>query len=129
MIIEQRDPQTRAAGKKCPYARQRDRAGGLAYQPGGQQPHSPAGAGGRDRRLHRAHQPAGQPHPGERPHQPVHPPLHAGNRFLQELSTIPEVLQCFHLTGSYSFIVKVSCGDMEALERLITLFQKAGPTQ
>ena len=48
--------------------------------------------------------------------------------FLQELSTIPEVLQCFHLTGSYSFIVKVSCGDMEALERLITLFQKAGPT-
>ena len=48
--------------------------------------------------------------------------------FLKELSTIPEVLQCFHLTGSYSFIVKVSCGDMEALERLITLFQKAGPT-
>ena len=32
------------------------------------------------------------------------------------------------LGGSYSFIVKVSCGDMEALERLITLFQKAGPT-
>ena len=34
--------------------------------------------------------------------------------FLQELSTIPEVLQCFHLTGSYSFIVKRRHGSAGA---------------
>lgn len=48
--------------------------------------------------------------------------------FLQELTTIPDVQQCFRVTGSYSCIVKVSCRDMESLEHLITQFQKFGQT-
>lgn len=40
----------------------------------------------------------------------------------------PQVLQCFHVTGSHSFIAKVSCRDMAALEHLITQFQSMGQT-
>lgn len=39
-----------------------------------------------------------------------------------------QISQCFHVTGSHSFIVKVSCLDMEHLEHLITRFQQIGPT-
>lgn len=40
----------------------------------------------------------------------------------------PAVLQCYHVTGAYSFIVSVAAKDMAALERLITRFQKIGQT-
>ena len=40
----------------------------------------------------------------------------------------PEVLQCFHVTGDHSFMVRVSCPDMAHLEHLITDFQKLGQT-
>ncbi len=39
-----------------------------------------------------------------------------------------EVLQCYHVTGSHSFIVKVSCPDMPTLEELILAFQTFGQT-
>ena len=39
-----------------------------------------------------------------------------------------QVRQCFHVTGSHSFIVKVSCESMQQLEQLITRFQRMGPT-
>ena len=39
-----------------------------------------------------------------------------------------QVRQCFHVTGSPSFIVKVSCESMQQLEQLITRFQRMGPT-
>ena len=48
--------------------------------------------------------------------------------FLQMVAALPSVQQCYHVTGSYSFIVKVRCPDMEALEHLITAFQKIGQT-
>lgn len=38
------------------------------------------------------------------------------------------VLQCFHVTGSYSYILKVSCRDMNELEALINRLQKHGQT-
>lgn len=38
------------------------------------------------------------------------------------------VTQCFHVTGSHSFIVKVRCADIQELESLINRFQKLGQT-
>ena len=37
-----------------------------------------------------------------------------------------EVLQCYHVTGAYTFLIKVSCGSMPQLEHLILQFQKLG---
>ena len=48
--------------------------------------------------------------------------------FMERLHTLPQVVQCFHVTGSYSYIVKTSCPDMDSLEHLITAFQKMGQT-
>ena len=48
--------------------------------------------------------------------------------FLQDLNSIASVQQCFHVTGSYSYMVKVCCRDMDELEKLITRFQRMGQT-
>ena len=48
--------------------------------------------------------------------------------FLEDLSALPSVQQCYHVTGSHSYIAKVRCRDMDALEHLITRFQRMGPT-
>ena len=48
--------------------------------------------------------------------------------YMETLKNTPQVTQCFHVTGSYSYIVKTSCPDMDSLERLITSFQKIGQT-
>ena len=50
------------------------------------------------------------------------------DEFLQVLDERPSVQQCFHVTGSHSYIVKVCCKDMDALEKLITRFQRMGQT-
>ena len=39
-----------------------------------------------------------------------------------------EVMQCYHVTGEYTFLIKVSCGSMMQLEQLILQFQKLGST-
>ncbi len=39
-----------------------------------------------------------------------------------------EVLQCHHVTGLHSFMIKVSCPDMKTLEQLILEFQTLGQT-
>ena len=38
--------------------------------------------------------------------------------FLELLQNSKEVLQCYHVTGAYTFLVKVSCGSMPQLEHL-----------
>ena len=48
--------------------------------------------------------------------------------FLAMIEAEPQVLQCFRVTGSYNFIVKVSCTDIDALEHLLTKMQKLGST-
>ena len=48
--------------------------------------------------------------------------------FLELLQNSKEVLQCYHVTGAYTFLVKVSCGSMPQLEHLILQFQKLGTT-
>lgn len=48
--------------------------------------------------------------------------------FLQLIQTMPAVLQCYHITGSHSYNVKVSCSDMSQLEYIINQFQKFGQT-
>ena len=44
------------------------------------------------------------------------------------LQSSREVLQCYHVTGAYTFLIKVSCGSMPQLEHLILEFQKLGTT-
>ena len=36
--------------------------------------------------------------------------------FLELLQSSKEVLQCYHVTGDYTFLIKVSCGSMPQLE-------------
>lgn len=48
--------------------------------------------------------------------------------FLQLLQELPAVSQCYHVTGIHSYIVQVSCRDMDELEHLINKFQKFGQT-
>lgn len=48
--------------------------------------------------------------------------------FLAMLQKEPQVVQCFHVTGSHSFIAKVGCESMHELEHLINRFQQLGPT-
>lgn len=48
--------------------------------------------------------------------------------FLTLIESQPQVRQCFHVTGSYSYIVKVNCADMSELEHLINRFQQLGQT-
>ena len=47
---------------------------------------------------------------------------------LNLLQNSKEVLQCYHVTGEYTFLIKVSCGSMMQLEQLILQFQKLGST-
>ena len=48
--------------------------------------------------------------------------------FLAMIEQESQVLQCFRVTGSYNFIIKVSCTDIDALEHLLTKMQKMGST-
>lgn len=50
------------------------------------------------------------------------------SEFLRLIDAEQQVLQCFRVTGSYNFIVKVSCADIDALEHLLTKMQKLGST-
>ncbi len=45
-------------------------------------------------------------------------PLPPGRAFVELLQNSREVLQCYHVTGAYTFLIKVSCGSMAQLERL-----------
>lgn len=49
-------------------------------------------------------------------------------QFLELLEAQANVRQCFHVTGSYSYLVKVRCIDMDELEHSINRFQKLGQT-
>ncbi|MEG1175156.1 MAG: Lrp/AsnC family transcriptional regulator, partial [Ruthenibacterium sp.] len=48
--------------------------------------------------------------------------------FLTLIENQPGVRECYHVTGSYSYIVKVRCADMMGLEHLINRFQQLGQT-
>lgn len=52
----------------------------------------------------------------------------AREEFLAMIEAEPQVLQCFRVTGSYNFMLKVSCTDIDALEHLLTRMQKLGST-
>ncbi|MBP8856279.1 MAG: Lrp/AsnC family transcriptional regulator [Oscillospiraceae bacterium] len=49
-------------------------------------------------------------------------------QFLDLIESRTEVTQCFHVTGSYSYMVRVCCPDMQGLENLINTLQKLGQT-
>ena len=48
--------------------------------------------------------------------------------FLAMIEQESQVLQCFRVTGSYNFIITVSCTDIAALEHLLTKMQTMGAT-
>lgn len=48
--------------------------------------------------------------------------------FLTMVESLPHVRQCYHVTGSHSFIAMVNCADMAELEHLINRFQQVGQT-
>ena len=50
------------------------------------------------------------------------------DEFLAAVNGERQVTQCFHVTGSHSYIVKVACDTMQSLEHLITRCQRSGPT-
>ena len=50
------------------------------------------------------------------------------DEFLAAVNGERQVTQCFHVTGSHSYIVKVACDTMQSLEHLITRCQRFGPT-
>lgn len=52
----------------------------------------------------------------------------AREEFLAMIEQESQVLQCFRVTGSYNFMLKVSCTDIDALEHLLTKMQKLGST-
>ena len=115
------------AGQKRPHAGQGDRRAGLADQPGRVQPHPQTGDGRHHQRLHRHPEPPGRPRIcGRLISLSVAPSKQ--DAFLELLQNSKEVLQCYHVTGAYTFLVKVSCGSMPQLEHLILQFQKLGTT-
>ena len=77
-------------------------------------------------RIHRMH------HPGEnnRVQALISIQTAASERdhFLKMIQGEPQILQCYRVTGSYNFIVKVSCPGIDALEHLLTHLQKMGNT-
>ena len=56
--------------------------------------------------------------------------LHPESReaFLSMIAGEPDVLQCYRVTGSYNFTVKVSCAGIDELEHLLTRIQTLGTT-
>ena len=52
----------------------------------------------------------------------------APSELVELMKNSKEVLQCYHVTGAYTFLIKVSCGSMPQLEHLILQFQKLGTT-
>lgn len=48
--------------------------------------------------------------------------------FLALIQQESDVLQCYRVTGTYNFIVKVSCANIDELEHLLTRMQKLGTT-
>ena len=50
------------------------------------------------------------------------------DHFLKMIQGEPQILLCYRVTGSYNFIVKVSCPGIDALEHLLTHLQKMGNT-
>lgn len=48
----------------------------------------------------------------------------AVDSLLQYVSTDPDVLECYAVTGEYDYIVKVCAADVKALERKLTLLKQ-----
>ncbi|MCC2646221.1 MAG: AsnC family transcriptional regulator [Rickettsiaceae bacterium] len=44
--------------------------------------------------------------------------------FLKNVKEHDKILECYHLTGEYSFLLKIRCNDTKELESIITSFLK-----
>ena len=52
----------------------------------------------------------------------------AREEFMRMIPAVPLILQCYRVTWSYNFIVKVSWASIDELEHLLTRMQKLGNT-
>ncbi len=50
------------------------------------------------------------------------------DKFIEVVEKDPMVVECYHVTGDYSYFVKVDAGEIIDLEKLIIKFQKMGNT-
>jgi Lrp/AsnC family transcriptional regulator, leucine-responsive regulatory protein len=48
--------------------------------------------------------------------------------FLDHVQTLPEILECHHVTGEDDYLLKIRCADTRALERLISHDFRGHPT-
>lgn len=42
-----------------------------------------------------------------------------GKRFVQEIQSIPEVVECFNIAGDYDFLLKILVKDMPAYQKFV----------
>jgi Lrp/AsnC family leucine-responsive transcriptional regulator len=40
-------------------------------------------------------------------------------KFINEISKIPEVLECHHITGEWSYLIKIRCKNIHHLEQIL----------
>ncbi len=52
----------------------------------------------------------------------------AREKFLELAQADPDVTQCYRVTGTYNYTVKVSCAGIDELEHLLTRIQTMGTT-
>ena len=49
-------------------------------------------------------------------------------KFVNLVNNEPMVVECYHVTGNYSYLVKVDAYEITDLEKLVMRFQKMGNT-
>ena len=52
----------------------------------------------------------------------------ATEKFVNLVNNEPMVVECYHVTGNYSYLVKVDAYEITDLEKLVMRFQKMGNT-
>ncbi len=55
-------------------------------------------------------------------------PIADRGHFKEVVKTSRDILKCYHVTGSQSFMMRVRCDDIAALEQLLGQLQKVGHT-
>ncbi len=55
-------------------------------------------------------------------------PIADRSTFREVVKARPDILKCYHVTGSQSFMMRVRCEDIGALEQLLGQLQKIGHT-
>lgn len=55
-------------------------------------------------------------------------PVEDRDRFRELLSSVENIMRCYHVTGAHSHMIRVCCDDIAMLEHMLGLFQTVGQT-